>query len=107
MCYVVLSFSLRNVIAQREDRIERGGGELLVAKFLIVNISDKVCSINLSLLKFTLLKVSGETCWNMWDETGCSVDVWNLFQTQVKLVLLCSVDRALVSWLVKDHQLIY
>ena len=30
-----------------------------------------------------------------WDETGCSVDAWNPFQTRVKLVLLCSVDRAL------------
>ena len=30
-----------------------------------------------------------------WDETGCSVDTWKLFQTRVKLVLVCSVDRAL------------
>ena len=31
-----------------------------------------------------------------WDETGYSVDAWNPFQTRLKLVLLCSVDRALV-----------
>ena len=27
-----------------------------------------------------------------WDETGCSMDIWNPFQTRVKLVLLCSVE---------------
>ena len=26
-----------------------------------------------------------------WDETGCSVDAWNLFQTRVKPILVCSV----------------
>ena len=31
------------------------------------------------------------------DEAGCSVDVWNPFQTQVKPVLMCSVDMALVT----------
>ena len=41
-----------------------------------------------------LLKVSGET---HWDETGCSVDEWNPFQTRMKLVLVLSVDRPLVG----------
>ena len=30
-----------------------------------------------------------------WDKTECSVDAWNPFQTRVKPVLVCSVDRAL------------
>ena len=34
----------------------------------------------------------GGTCW---DETRCSVNVWNLIQTRVKPVLLVSVERAL------------
>ena len=34
----------------------------------------------------------GSTCS---DETWCSVDAWNPFQTRVKLVLLCLVDRDL------------
>ena len=33
------------------------------------------------------------TCW---DETLCSVDVWNPFQTRLKPVLVCSVDRAII-----------
>ena len=37
--FIVLSLSLRNVIAQREAR--EGGGELLVTKLLIANISDE------------------------------------------------------------------
>ena len=32
-----------------------------------------------------------------WDETKHSVDAWNLLQTLVKPVLVCSVDRALDS----------
>ena len=32
-----------------------------------------------------------------WDETGCSVDTWNPFQTWVEPVLLCSVDRAIIT----------
>ena len=36
----------------------------------------------------------GGTCW---DETGCSVDTWNPFQTQLKPVLLCSVYRTLID----------
>ena len=86
--------------AMSSHKVGGGGGErdreLLVDKFLRVNISNKAagCSINLSSLKPTLLKVSGETGVTRWDETGCSMDVWNLFQTWVKPVILCSVYRA-------------
>ena len=86
MCYVVLSFPLRNVIAQREDREGGGGGG---GGGGTSTIKPQVCSINLSRLKPTLVKVSGET--------RCSVDVWNPFKTHVKPVLLCSVDRGLIS----------
>ena len=30
-----------------------------------------------------------------WDESGCSVDIWKPFQTWVKQVLVCSVNRVL------------
>ena len=29
----------------------------------------------------------------LWEVTGCSAGTWNLFQTRVKPVLVCSVDR--------------
>ena len=34
------------------------------------------------------MKLSG----THWDETECSMDTWNLFQTRVKPVLVCSVN---------------
>ena len=67
-----------------KGRVERGGGgELLVAKLLIAKISNKVTGMldKFELLKLTLLKVPGETAWNM-------------FKTWVKPVLLYIVDRA-------------
>ena len=58
-----------------------GGGrerELLVAKLLIVNISNKATGMfnKSEPLETYLSKVSGET---RWDETGCSVNMWNPF----------------------------
>ena len=32
-----------------------------------------------------------------WDETGCSVDAWNTYQTRVKLVLECSVGGQVLN----------
>ena len=69
-----------SAMSSHKGRLERRE-ELLVAKLLIANISNIATGM------------FNKSCW---DETGCSVDVWNLFQTQVKPVLVCSVDRATV-----------
>ena len=63
---------------------DREWGEPLVAELLIATsaIKPQVCSINLSRLKPTLLKVSGGTGWNpLGKKLGYSVDAWNSFQT--------------------------
>ena len=83
VCSVVLSLSLKMSPHKRRIEGEGGGGG-----------GGELCSINLSFLEPTLLKVSGEQGGTHWDETWCSVNMWNPFQTQVKPVLLCSVDRA-------------
>ena len=91
-------------MSSHKFRGERDGKELLVTKLVIANISNKATGM---LLKSEPLETypSYDFRWNRvepvgmkpggtcWDETGCSADVWNPFQTQVKPVLVCSVDR--------------
>ena len=66
------------------------GRYLLVAKPLIANISNKATGMFNKSEPLETYPFEGFR----WDETGCSVDAWNPFQTRVKLVLLYSVDRA-------------
>ena len=80
------------------------GRELLVAKALIVNISNKATGMFNKSEPPENYSSEGLR-WNQVehaktgrDETGCSVDEWNPFQTQVKGVLLCSVDRASILY---------
>ena len=91
-------------MSSNKPRHKQRERELLVVKLLIMCINKKNknsnVKLNLSRLKPTFLKVSGGT---HWDETRGSVNAWNPFQTRVKPVLVCSVDRSLkfillLSW---------
>ena len=75
---LVLSF-LSPAMSLHKWRVEKGG-ELLVAKLLIVNISNKATG---------MLNISGPL--EAYPSEGSR---WNPFQTWVKPALLCSVGRA-------------
>ena len=82
-------------MSSHKGRIKKGRG-LLVAKLLIVNISNKATGMfNKSepLEAYPFIRFQVKLSITHWNEIGCSVDTWNPFQARVKPVLLCSVDR--------------